>query len=80
MHRASSSAVQGSFTVPFTVAGTATLGADFTVMTATPLTFTGATAGEALTITVNVVTDSIVEANETVIITLGIPIPTENLR
>ena len=57
-------------TVPFTVGGTATNPADYTV-TASPITITaGNTTG---TITVTVVADGVAEPNETVIATMGAP-------
>ncbi len=66
----SPSAVQGGFTAAFSAAiGTAGAG-DFSVTTASPLTFAG-TAGEPQTVSVNITTDAIVEANEQFTITLG---------
>jgi len=57
-------------TVPFTVGGTATSGADYTI-TASPLTIAaGSMTG---TITVTVVNDAVAEPDETVIVTLGTP-------
>ena len=57
-------------TVPFTVGGTATDGADYTI-TASPIVIpAGATTG---TITITLVDDATDEANETVILTLGTP-------
>src|SRR5262249_55408944 len=71
----SSAAVQGGFSVAFSVAGgTATAGSDFTVGTPTPLSFTG-TVGETHTITVNVNGDTTVEGNETLTATLGTVTP-----
>ena len=64
--------VQGGFTVAFNVTnGTATLGSDYTVGTASPLTFAG-TAGETHTITVNILGNTTVEnPAKTFSITLG---------
>jgi autotransporter-associated beta strand protein len=67
-------AVQGGFTVAFTVADGTANSADYTVITTSPLTFTGA-AGETQTITVNVNGDTVVEGNETLTVTLGTVTP-----
>ena len=57
-------------TVPFTVGGTATGGADYAI-TISPVTIpAGSTAG---TVTVTMVNDTIAEPSETVIVTLGTP-------
>jgi hypothetical protein len=57
-------------TLPFTLGGTATTPADYTI-TATPLTIpAGSTTG---TVTVTVVADAVAEPDETVIVTLGAP-------
>ncbi|MDB5336673.1 MAG: hypothetical protein JWN70_2292 [Planctomycetaceae bacterium] len=66
----SPNAVAGGFTVAFNVANVTTNGSDYTVVTSSPLTFTG-TAGETHTITINVNGDTIVEGNETLSVTLG---------
>ena len=66
----SASAVQGGFTVAFGNA-TGTAGADdFSVTTSSPLAFMG-TVGEARTISVDIATDVIIEANEQFTVTLG---------
>lgn len=70
----SPNAVQGGFTVDFTTGNITANGSDYTVVTGTPLTFTG-TAGETRTITVNVIGDTIVEGDETLSATLGTVIP-----
>ncbi|HEU5260135.1 MAG TPA: Calx-beta domain-containing protein [Gemmatimonadales bacterium] len=65
-----SSSSSQAVTVPFTVGGTATSPADYTI-TASPLTIAaGSTTG---TITVTVVADAVAEPDETVIVTLGTP-------
>src|SRR5262249_4725282 len=57
-------------TVPFTVGGTATNPADYTI-TASPITISpGGTTG---TITITVVDDATPESSETVIVTIGTP-------
>ena len=66
----SPAAVQGGFTVAFTVANATTTNADYVVGTVGPLSFTGS-AGESRTITVNVAGDQVVELNEQFSITLG---------
>lgn len=71
----SPTAVEGGFTVAFNVANVTTNGTDYTVVTTSPLTFTGA-AGETQTITVNVNGDTIVEGTETLSVTLGTVVPT----
>lgn len=63
-------AVEGGFTVAFTVSELTVTAADFAVLTSSPLTFAG-TAGETQTVTVNVVGDTLIEANETLSVTLG---------
>lgn len=70
----SPTAVAGGFTVAFNVADITTNGSDYTVVTTSPLTFTG-TAGETHTITINVNGDTIVEGNETLSVTLGTVTP-----
>ena len=67
-------AVQGGFTVPVTSAsGSATSGSDFTAIPGgTTLSFTG-TAGETRTISVPVIGDTTLEANETFSVNLGTP-------
>ncbi len=57
-------------TVPYTVAGTATNPADYTI-TASPLVITA--GNTTATITVNLVADGVAEPDETVIVTLGSP-------
>jgi acylphosphatase len=65
----SSSSAQ-TVTVPFTVGGTATNPADYTI-SASPITIpAGNTTG---TITVTVVADAVAEPNETVVVTMGTP-------
>ena len=67
----SPNAVVGGFTVDFSVAnGTATSGSDFNVVTTGPLTFTGA-ANETRTISVNILSDALVEGPENFTVTLG---------
>src|SRR5207253_146987 len=63
-------AVQGGFTVAFSAANGTANGSDYSVTTASPLTFAG-TAGETHTISVDIATDAIVEGNETFTVTLG---------
>jgi len=58
-------------TVPYTVGGTATNPADYTI-TASPLVI--AAGSTTATITVTVATDSVAEPNETVVVTMGTPI------
>lgn len=58
-------------TVPFTLGGTATSGADFTIPTATPLTIPAGSA--SVSITVNIASDGTAEPNETVVVTMGTP-------
>jgi hypothetical protein len=59
-------------TVPFTLSGTATqgAGADYTI-TASPITIPAGSDNASITITVN--DDGIDEADETVVITMGVP-------
>jgi len=65
----SSSSTQ-AVTLPYTVSGTATSPADYTI-TASPLVIpAGSTTG---TISVTVVSDAVAEPNETVVVTLGTP-------
>ncbi len=65
-----SSAAASAVTVPFTVTGTATSGTDYTI-TASPITIAaGNTTGTA---TVTITSDTTVEPNETVILTMGTP-------
>lgn len=65
-----SSASTQVVTVPYTVGGTASRPADYSI-TASPLTIpAGSTTG---TITVTVVNDAVVESSETVVVTLGAP-------
>src|SRR5207248_2683108 len=66
----SSAAVQGGFTVAFSATDGTADGSDYSVTTTSPLTFAG-TAGETQTISVNITTDAIVEANEQFTVTLG---------
>ena len=67
--------VEDGFDVAFTVAdGTATAADDYTVSTASPLTFTG-TAGEIQTITVQTTNDTKVEEDEQFTVTLGAVTP-----
>ena len=70
----SPNAVAGGFTVDFVVTNVSTDGSDYTVVTTSPVTFTG-TAGETQTITVNVIGDTIVESDETFTVTLGTVTP-----
>jgi hypothetical protein len=65
----SSSSTQ-AVTVPFTVSGTATDPADYTI-SASPLTI--AAGNTTATITVTVVADGVAEPDETVIVTMGTP-------
>src|SRR5439155_944369 len=75
----SPTAVQGGFTVAFAAAaGSAITPSDYVVATASPLTFAG-NAGETQVITVNVNGDTIVEANETLTVTLGAATPLSGL-
>lgn len=68
-----SNAVVGGLELPFTiVAGTATTGIDFSLVTSSPLRFTG-TAGETQSIRVQIVGETTVELNETFSIALGTP-------
>ena len=67
----SSLAVQGGFTVAFTLADVTTNSTDHAAFPTGPLTFTG-TAGETQTITVVVNGDTTVEPSETLTATLGI--------
>ena len=61
----------GAVTVPFTLGGTAGTPADFSAVTASPLTIpAGATTAN---ITLNIANDTLDEPNETVVITLGTP-------
>ncbi|TWT55071.1 Calx-beta domain protein [Rubripirellula amarantea] len=65
-----SAASDQDVTVPFTVTGTATSGDDFTI-TSSPVTIlAGATTA---TVTISVVDDTLVESDETIVITLGTP-------
>ncbi len=59
-----------SVTVPYTISGTATSGADFTMLAGPLVIPAGSTSG---TITVTLVNNDVVEPNETVIVTLGAP-------
>src|SRR5207253_1123421 len=70
----SPNAVQGGFTVAFTLANISTNAADYTLVTSTPLTFAG-TVGEVQLITVNVNGDVTIEGNETFTATLGAVTP-----
>jgi hypothetical protein len=70
----SPTAIPGGFTVAFNVANISTESNDYTLVTSSPLTFSG-TAGETRTITVNVLGDLNSETNETLAITLGTVIP-----
>ncbi len=65
------SAISGqAVTVPFTVTGTATSGTDYSI-TASPISISaGATTGTA---TITITSDTVDEANETVIVTMGTP-------
>jgi Calx-beta domain/FG-GAP-like repeat/Bacterial Ig domain/TLD len=63
-------AVQGGFTLAFSPTNITTASGDYSVTTASPLSFTG-TAGEAKTISVAINGDTTVEPNETFRITLG---------
>src|SRR5262249_21079353 len=67
-------AVEGGFTVAFTPSGTATLVADYTIGTTSPVPFAG-TAGESHDIAVNILADTTVESNERVTLTLGTVTP-----
>ena len=66
----SPSAVQGGFTVAFTLADVTTNATDHAAFPSGVLTFAG-TAGETQTITVVVNGDTTIEANETLTVTLG---------
>lgn len=69
---ASTNAVAGGFDLPFNVAGvTAAVGADYNLVTTSPLRFAGTTAGEIQTIIVSVNADTTVESNETFSASLG---------
>jgi hypothetical protein len=57
-------------TLPFTVAGTATAGTDYTI-TASPLVIPAGGTGASITVTL--VNDALAEPDETVIVTLGTP-------
>ncbi|MDB5391734.1 MAG: hypothetical protein JWM11_7380, partial [Planctomycetaceae bacterium] len=70
----SPNAVPGGFTVGFNVANLTTQSNDYSVVTTSPLTFSG-TAGETRTITLNVIGDINSEANETLSVTLGAVVP-----
>ncbi len=70
----SPTAVAGGFTVAFNVANVNTNGSDYTVVTSSPLSFTG-TAGETHSITINVNGDTIVEGDETLSVTLSTVTP-----
>ncbi|MFO1222630.1 MAG: Calx-beta domain-containing protein [Burkholderiaceae bacterium] len=65
-----SSASSQAVTVPFTVGGTATNPADYTI-SASPLTI--AAGNTTATVTVTVVADGVAEPNETVVVTMGTP-------
>lgn len=66
-----SNAVSGGLSLPFSVTGdTATLSDDFTLGSSSPLQFSG-TAGETKTISVQVVADAVVEADEVFRVVLG---------
>ncbi len=58
-------------TVPFSIGGTATSGADFTIATTTPLSFTSGVTSR--TVTMNVLQDPTPEPSESVVLTLGAP-------
>jgi hypothetical protein len=60
-----------AITVPFTVGGTATSPDDYTISSASPLTF--APGETEKTITITVVDDAVAETDETVVLTLGTP-------
>src|SRR5207247_2109063 len=64
----SSAAVQDGFTVDFSATDGTADGSDYSVTTTSPLKFLG-TAGETQTISVDITTDAIVEADETFTIT-----------
>ncbi len=72
----SPAAVEGGFTAAFNLANITTDGADYTVVTTSPLIFAG-TAGETHTITVTATGDTTVEGTETFTVTLGTIIPVE---
>ncbi len=63
-----SAAATTALSIPYTISGTATNGTDFTV---TPATFNFAVGATTATITVNTIDDAVIEATETVIVTLG---------
>src|SRR5207248_11723442 len=64
-------AVQGGFSVAFSAANiSAIAGSDYTVLTASPLHFTGA-ANEKQTVSVNITKDDLVESDEKFKLTLG---------
>jgi hypothetical protein len=58
-------------TVPYTVSGTATSPDDYSIAPPSPLTFAPGETNKTITITV--VDDTLVEADETVVLTLGTP-------
>ncbi len=64
-------AAAADVTVPFTVSGTATGGGTDYTITASPLTITAGQTTASATITV--VDDTLVEASETVVVSLGVP-------
>src|SRR5204863_167959 len=66
----SRAAGQGSVTVALSAANGTDGGSDYSVTTTSPLTVAG-TAGETQTISVNITTDAVVEANEQFTVTLG---------
>lgn len=65
-----SAATTKNVSIPYTVSGTATNGADYTIVTSPLVISAGATSG---TIQVTINNDTLVEGNETVIVTLGTP-------
>jgi len=64
----SAAAPAGGLTVPYTVAGTATSGSDYTAVTGTATILAGATTG---TFTVTTIADKVTETAETLIVSLG---------
>lgn len=65
-----SGAADSEVTIPFSVSGTALNGTDYTISGSPLVIAAGLTTG---TITLNLVDDSLIEGNETVIVTLGVP-------
>jgi Ca2+-binding RTX toxin-like protein len=60
-----------ALTVNYAVTGTATLGTDYSGIAATPATVTFAANSSTATVTVDPISDTTIEANETVVLTLA---------